>query len=86
MYLKVTFSVTEYNGLLTPDCTRAYHRMYVTRRVPPRNYYYFHEQLNPDQALAHSEYSGNMTNVDVSTQFLSKDINTILIVGSFFHL
>ncbi|XP_073958831.1 trypsin-like [Choristoneura fumiferana] len=34
---------TIFHGVLNPDCVASYFRMFVTRRVPPRNYLYFHE-------------------------------------------
>ncbi|CAH0403493.1 unnamed protein product [Chilo suppressalis] len=30
-------------GVLTPDCISNYYQIYVTRRVPPRNFQYHHE-------------------------------------------
>ncbi|CAG5019506.1 unnamed protein product [Parnassius apollo] len=45
-------NVSEYKGILTPDCTRAYYRIFVTRRVPPRNYHYFHEKIDLHQKIS----------------------------------
>ncbi|KPJ14599.1 Trypsin-2 [Papilio machaon] len=69
-------NVTEYKGLLTSDCTKAYFRMYVTRRVPPRNYFYVHETLDPEQLLV-SGNTANTNNTDV-------DVNreTFILAGS----
>ncbi|XP_028171765.1 trypsin-like [Ostrinia furnacalis] len=32
-----------YTGSLSPECVSSYHQIFVTRRVPPRNYQYHHE-------------------------------------------
>ncbi|XP_075987195.1 trypsin 3A1-like [Anticarsia gemmatalis] len=40
-----------YTGLLTAECVLHYHRIFVSRRVPPRTYHYFHETQAPDQLL-----------------------------------
>ncbi|KAG6458111.1 hypothetical protein O3G_MSEX010681 [Manduca sexta] len=36
-----------YKGILTPECVTKYYRLFVTRRIPPRNYQYFHEAMSP---------------------------------------
>ncbi|XP_050555471.1 trypsin 3A1-like [Spodoptera frugiperda] len=38
-----------YVGRLTPDCVTSYHRIILSRRVPPRTYLYFHEAMPQDQ-------------------------------------
>ncbi|XP_050357318.1 trypsin 3A1-like [Nymphalis io] len=40
---------TVYSGLLTPGCVQHYHRIYVTKQVPARNYMYYHEVLAGQQ-------------------------------------
>ncbi|CAB3232902.1 unnamed protein product [Arctia plantaginis] len=53
-----------YNGSLTPACIRHYYRMFISRIVPPRNYYYYHETLSPDQ-LDNSDTANANEPVDV---------------------
>ncbi|XP_048000563.1 trypsin-7-like isoform X2 [Leguminivora glycinivorella] len=36
-------------GVLSSGCVAHYFRLYVTRRVPPRNYLYFHEVLQGEE-------------------------------------
>ncbi|XP_013174693.1 PREDICTED: trypsin 3A1-like [Papilio xuthus] len=61
-------NVTEYKGLLTSDCTKAYVRMFVTRRVPPRNYFYVHESVDRERLLA-SGNAANTNNTEVDVKF-----------------
>ncbi|CAH2060361.1 unnamed protein product, partial [Iphiclides podalirius] len=70
-------NVTEYKGLLTPECTRSYNRIYVTRRVPPRDYYYFHENLDREKETASRNFYANTTNVDVKWRIVGGKIISI---------
>ncbi|CAG4985127.1 unnamed protein product [Colias eurytheme] len=54
--------VPEYRGLLTPECVRKYHALFISRYVPPRTYRYYHEVNSP--ALYDQEDSAERT-VDI---------------------
>ncbi|CAD0206159.1 unnamed protein product [Chrysodeixis includens] len=57
--------IVTYSGLLTSDCVTQYHRIYVSRRVPPRTYLYFHEALSSDQLAENREDNPGSLSVDV---------------------
>ncbi|XP_068624718.1 trypsin 3A1-like isoform X2 [Battus philenor] len=64
--------VTEYRGILTPDCTMGYFRIYVTRRVPPRTYFYAHEVIkHQPPATSNAE---NSTDVDIKFRIVGGSI------------
>ncbi|KAG6458110.1 hypothetical protein O3G_MSEX010681 [Manduca sexta] len=46
-HIKYYNSSEIYKGILTPECVTKYYRLFVTRRIPPRNYQYFHEAMSP---------------------------------------
>ncbi|CAK1546584.1 unnamed protein product [Leptosia nina] len=39
--------VKVYKGILNPKCVSYYHRLYITKYVPPRTYHYYHEAVAP---------------------------------------
>ncbi|KAJ8707311.1 hypothetical protein PYW08_010563 [Mythimna loreyi] len=56
--LVFTFVFSEngtYFGRLNPDCATHYWRIFVTRKIPPRTYLYFHEVMTPEQLLGREE-------------------------------
>ncbi|XP_059047694.1 trypsin-like [Achroia grisella] len=64
LFVFVTSSVYgNYTGLLTPGCVTSYHRMFITRRVPPRNYQYFHETRSSDPVHFYEENMETTRNV-----------------------
>ncbi|CAK1595332.1 unnamed protein product [Parnassius mnemosyne] len=69
-------NVSVYKGILTPDCTRAYYRIFVTRRVPPRNYYYFHEYIGLDQIVPNSN-QGKMATAELNFRIVGGNIVSI---------
>ncbi|XP_047037290.1 trypsin 3A1-like [Helicoverpa zea] len=46
-----------YSGVLSSECVTQYYRMFITRRVPPRTYLYFHEATPPQQLEPRNEDS-----------------------------
>ncbi|XP_031765479.2 trypsin-like [Galleria mellonella] len=55
----VSANYGNYTGFLSPGCIASYQRMYITRRIPPRNYQYHHEAKSPDHFNYHDDNSEN---------------------------
>ncbi|XP_045526379.1 trypsin-like isoform X2 [Pieris brassicae] len=50
----------EYTGLLNIECMQQYYRIYITRTIPPRTYYYHHEVLAADTYSRYYDFDGSV--------------------------